>query len=79
MGRKISASRIVMPDFLVTLKYNPGIPRSYLVENVATHDAARLKVYNILFYDPGVPVEVTQTPITKNEARQYPNLGGHNE
>lgn len=66
-----------MPDFLVTVNYNPGKPVSYIVEGVATHEAARARVLEILRYDPGVPVEVTQTPININKPVRYSNFGAH--
>jgi hypothetical protein len=65
-----------MPTFLVTVCYDPGTPRAFLVENVADARAARDHVReNIIGYDPGVPVEIVETPITKNTVVRYSNLG----
>ena len=68
-----------MPNFLVTLLFDPGVPQLYVVENVADHRAARAHVRNILGYDPGVLVEVTQAPINDNNPVRYSNLGGSND
>ena len=64
-----------MPDFLVTVKYDTHAV--YLVQDVSDHNAARKYVREtIILYDPGVPVEVTETPIDKNKTQRFSNLGG---
>jgi len=63
-----------MSDFLVTVKLEPS--RSFIVENAGSHQAARQRVLQILVTDPGVEVEVIQTPIAANEKVLFPNLGG---
>lgn len=69
-----------MPNFLVTVKYDPGTPKSYIVENVADVRAARKHVReNVIGYDPGVPVEVTECPIHLNKPHKFSNLGGSND
>ncbi len=67
-----------MPNFLVTLLYNPGTPKSYAVEGVVDQCAARAHVLRILGYDPGVSVEVIELPIYNKPVR-YSNLGGSND
>ncbi len=68
-----------MPNFLVTMLYDPGTPKSYIVEDAPDQRAARTFVRkNILGYDPGVEVEVTELPI-HNKAVKYSNLGGCND
>jgi hypothetical protein len=65
-----------MPTFLVSVLYDPGTPKHYVVENVADHRAARNHVRNnVIGYDPGVPVEVTEVPIHKNKPVRFSNLG----
>jgi len=65
-----------MPTFLVTVAYDPGTPKHYLVENVADHRAARDHVReNIIGYDPGVPVIIVEAPIDKNKPVLFSNLG----
>ena len=66
-------------NYLVKVTYNPGPSKSYIVENVATHEAARAKVLALIGYDPGVPVAVTECPLNKNVPRNYSNLGGSND
>jgi len=68
-----------MNSYLVTVKYEPGTPKTYLVQNVSNHDAARARVASIIGYDPGVPVEVVETPINKNKPVLYSNLGQSND
>lgn len=66
-----------MPSFLVTLLYDPGTPKSYIVENVVDFWAARKHIReNVIGYDPGVPVEVTEVPVNKNKPHRFSNLGG---
>jgi hypothetical protein len=64
-----------MSNFLVTVKYDPGVPKSYAVQNVQDARSARAHVLGILGYDPGVPVEVTRLPIHKNKVHRFSNLG----
>jgi hypothetical protein len=68
-----------MTTYLVAVKYNPGLSKSYIVEGVNSHDQARARVVKIIGYDPGVPVEVTEVPIDKNKPVRYQNLGAHND
>lgn len=69
-----------MSDFLVTLTYGRFNKKQYLVEGVASHEAARKHVRTkIILYDPGVPVEVVETSINTNKSRYYVNLGGSND
>ena len=68
-----------MTNYLVTVKYNPGTPKSYVVQDVNSHDEARAKVASIIGYDPGVPVEVLQAPVNKHKPVKYSNLGGSND
>lgn len=67
-----------MPNFLVSILYDNGpAPTHYIVENVQDHRAARKYVRTeIIGYDPGVWVEITQVPINENKPLRYPNLGG---
>jgi hypothetical protein len=62
-----------MPNFLVTLKFDPGTPKHYAVQDVPDHKAARDYVRNLLGYDPGVAV--TLIPVHKNEAAKFSTLG----
>jgi hypothetical protein len=64
-----------MPSFLVEVQYNPGTPRSFAVENVADARVARARVLEIIGYDPGVPVEITQLPINSGTVTRFSNLG----
>ena len=68
-----------MNKYLVTLKYDPGTPKSYLVEDVLDAREARAVVRAILGYDPGVAVEVTPLPIHLNKPVRYSNLGGNHD
>lgn len=56
-----------MANYLVTVKYNPGEPKAYLVENKETAEQAKDHVVNLLMYHPGVPIEVIETPVNKNK------------
>jgi hypothetical protein len=64
-----------MSTFLVTVNYNPGTPKTYVVENAADIYAARKHVLEIIGYDPGVPVEITEAPINTNKPHRFSNLG----
>jgi len=64
-----------MPSFFVEIKYDPGTPRAYAVENVADVQAARARVLEIIGYDPGVPVEITELPINSGKVTRFSNLG----
>lgn len=66
-----------MNKFLVTVVYDPGTPKSYVVEDVMDAREARAFVRDkIIGYDPGVAVEITQIPIHLNKTVRYSNLGG---
>jgi hypothetical protein len=69
-----------MPDFYITLHYNPGIDTNYLVEDKPDQLAARQHLAdNIIGYDPGVEVSITETPINTNPTYRYMNLGRFND
>ncbi len=54
-----------MSDFMVTINTTPT--RSFIVEGAEDHEAARQRVFAILGGDPGVSVDVIQTPISTGE------------
>lgn len=56
-----------MATFLVEVLYNPGTPKMYIAEGKTHREARDHVVNNIIMYDPGVPIRVTQTPINKGE------------
>ena len=69
-----------MPDFLITLHYNPGIGKHYFVEEQPNERAARQHLAdNIIGYDPGVEVSITETPINANPTYRFMTLGRFND
>lgn len=57
-----------MATYLVTVKYDPGKPKMYVVENKQSAEAAKDHVVNnVILYHPGVPIEVIEAPINKNK------------
>jgi hypothetical protein len=70
-----------MPQYLVAVVYHENKPRMspwskfYLVEAKNVYDARRV-ARELHGYDPGVPVEVTETPINENKTQHFLSLGG---
>jgi hypothetical protein len=61
-------------NFLVTVQYDPGTPKTYTVEGVPDARAARTHVReHVLGYSPGVPVEVRELNTAK--VHRFSNLG----
>lgn len=69
-----------MPDYYITLLHNPDAPTNYLVRDQPNELAARQFLADtIIGYDPGVEVDITETPITENSTYRYSNLGRFND
>jgi hypothetical protein len=70
-----------MSQYLVAIVYHSNKPRQspwstfYLVEADGVFNARRA-ARELHGYDPGVPVEVTETPIDKNKTQHFLTLGG---